>query len=92
MLDERFLPQLFDELVKNRRERVTRERRGGKKTAIGTNGNANDKLTSANAMQVHCTRGFKIKVNDQINQIRLIDNIRNMVGIKLYFITLNNRE
>ena len=50
MLDERFLPQLFEELVKNRRERVARERRGEKKTVIGTNGNANDTLTSANTM------------------------------------------
>ncbi len=28
----------------------------------------------------HCTRGFRLKANDQIS---LIDNIRNMVGIKL---------
>ncbi len=26
------------------------------------------------------------------DQISLIDNTRNMVGIKLYIITLNNRE
>ena len=41
------------------------ERRGEKKTAIGSNENANDKLTSANAMQVNCTHTLKIKVNDQ---------------------------
>ncbi len=38
-------------------------------------------------MLMRCTRGFRWKANDQISQISLIDNVRNMVGIKLYFTT-----
>ncbi len=38
-------------------------------------------------MLTRCTRGFRLKANDQISQISLIDHIRNLVGIKLYFTT-----
>ncbi len=58
------------------RERSETER--GKKQIIDAN---------RNTILTRCTRGFKLKVNDQISQISLIDNIRNMVGINLYFTT-----
>ncbi len=41
--------------------------------------------------QARCSRGYRLKANDQISPISLIDNIRNMVGIKFYLITLNNK-
>ncbi len=41
-------------------------------------------------MLTRCTRGFRLKANDQISQISLIDHIRNMVGIKLYFTIMFN--
>ncbi len=49
-----------------------------KKTVIDASRNTNDKLTGY-------TLGFRLKVKNQISQISLIGNIRNMVGIKLYF-------
>ncbi len=32
-------------------------------------------------------RGFRLKANNQVRQISLIDNVRNMVGIMLNFNT-----
>ncbi len=43
-------------------------------------------------MLMRRTRGFRLKANNQIIQICLIDNIKNMVGIKLYFTTLTESE
>ncbi len=34
-------------------------------------------------MLMRCTRGFRLRVNNHISRISLIDNIKNMVGIKL---------
>ncbi len=38
-------------------------------------------------MLMRCTRGFRLKENNQMSHISLIDNIKNMVGIKFYFTT-----
>ncbi len=79
------LPLLFDELVKNR-ARAKWNVAKKKKTVIDGSRNTNDKLTGKQ-MLMRCTRGFRLKVNNQISQISLIDNIKNMVGIKLYCTT-----
>ncbi len=57
-----------------------------KKTLIDVNRNTNDKLTGKQ-MLTRCTCGFRLKAKNLISQINLVNNIRNMVGIKLYFTT-----
>ncbi len=71
------LPLLFDELVKNGARAKWNGVIKKKKTVIDGSRNTNER----------CTRGFRLKANNQISQINLIDNIKNMVGIKLYFTT-----
>ncbi len=50
--------------------------------------NSNRRERKREWKQARCSRGSRLKANDQIS---LIDNIRNMVGIKFYLITLNNK-
>ncbi len=53
--------------------------------------NSNRRERKRERKQARCSRGYRLKANDQISQISLIENIRNMVGIKFYLITLNNK-